>query len=842
MKRWIFALVLCLVVPSSVWAQHGMHVGVESDRITIGAEFMPRCPSASSGVLEAGTYDCVEVADALIVPAVEVRVTTLVVLPGATLTVECGATIIGRNVAIDTTKDPFQWGNGLLNFGALRMLCPEKTPFVALAGAASGASFALASEPVGWAAGDALVLPDTRQVTGPNPPRREASTLASIAGANLSLASPLGFTRETIKRPDGSVVLAGRVANLTRRTTIRSENPNGTRWHVAMVGIDASWDVQGVAFVGIGRTRNERLDNTSLGSHIGTNQVGRYAFHIHHTFTSLATRRFVGNAIDGKLGGKWGVAVHQSHDNIIERNVCVDTPGACYSTEDGNEVRNVFRGNFAAYVKGNGVEARENVINGNNCRGCESAFWFGGVGNIIDGNEAWNSQNGIDLFNIFPLAEGVPVPSVKGGPADTTPVLADMVPISMTDNVVAANTDGGSVYWQQIPFPNARVIAVHNALFQVKNGAPNGPSFIYLVDGSLICTGGVGVALGSSTGYNAGVEMLRGEARGCGVGLAGGGGQVSTFFTETVLQNAINIHLEAPQSWSARVKFTRVKHEPLPGHAPAYFRFGQENPWPGDPAPFPDVAGWGYMHGSRIAIEDWQGTGQNYRLLPPASERSTKAWAATNFEHFWTLPPPECGATLGETWDNCGLAYGGEAYATSVAVPLAGVINAVGVPGLTTTLGPPRAILTAPNTNGPAPLGYANYIALYVALTGSPTGADRVAYLSIDSGPTIAATGASASPSWIRHYTLANSDGVHTVRAWRQLNGVEVLGSSGTFRYCVGTCSGQPPPPPPPPNPCVVNPFVPGQVRFGEPPTVYPFTGTLTVTRPSDNCTATVSQ
>ena len=90
-------------------------------------------------------------------------------------------------------------------------------------------------------------------------------------------------------RPDGSVVLARRASRTSsRRTVIRSENPSGVRWHTANVGPGASWDVQGVAFVGLGRTRERtRSNSTTPRSHIGTNQVGRYAFHMHHVGSSL---------------------------------------------------------------------------------------------------------------------------------------------------------------------------------------------------------------------------------------------------------------------------------------------------------------------------------------------------------------------------------------------------------------------------------------------------------------------------------------------------------------------------------------------------------------------------
>ena len=93
-------------------------------------------------MLNAGTYDYIEVGGTLTIPAVEVKVTHLVVLPGGTLNRRVRRARSSAATCRSTrTRDPFQWGNGLLNFGTLRMVCPEKTPFVPLAGdAGSGAT------------------------------------------------------------------------------------------------------------------------------------------------------------------------------------------------------------------------------------------------------------------------------------------------------------------------------------------------------------------------------------------------------------------------------------------------------------------------------------------------------------------------------------------------------------------------------------------------------------------------------------------------------------------------------------------------------------------------------
>ncbi len=220
MKKILVALFPLLLVEVS--AQHAMHVEVQADRIAIGGEFVPRfldqpqtfvvVPGASTA-LNAGTYGYIEVGGTLTIPAVEVKATHVVVLPGGTLIVECGATIVGRNVPITTERDPFQWGNGLLNFGTLRMRCPEKTPFVPLEGDAVIGG----GEPDVGVRADRLGRRRRARAAGYAtddgnfgrpavlPSREVGTTIASISGKHDRLLSkPLAFERAAIRRPDGA--------------------------------------------------------------------------------------------------------------------------------------------------------------------------------------------------------------------------------------------------------------------------------------------------------------------------------------------------------------------------------------------------------------------------------------------------------------------------------------------------------------------------------------------------------------------------------------------------------------------------------------------------------------
>ena len=126
-------------VPSSALTQDLMPILVQPDRVMIGKEFVPRrldLPRVK--VVAAGetfepaadsTFDYIEVAGTLKVSrahSTSLKFQHLFVLPGGTLDAGTAADpipasvhveLVVLSVPIDTAKDPFQWGNGLLNFG-----------------------------------------------------------------------------------------------------------------------------------------------------------------------------------------------------------------------------------------------------------------------------------------------------------------------------------------------------------------------------------------------------------------------------------------------------------------------------------------------------------------------------------------------------------------------------------------------------------------------------------------------------------------------------------------------------------------------------------------------------
>ena len=257
-------------------AQHGMAVVVQADRIMIGTDVVPRFlnlprvlvvpPGTTVTPAADSTWDYIEVAGTLRVARDRdtiLRFTHLFVLPGAVLDVGTQADpipagrrveLIVRNVPIDTLRDTFQWGNGLLNFGRQTRVGAEKLAWTTTRDdlRTGDRLLTLDEDPVGWQVGDELLIPDT--TLGGR--RREAVIgVAGIAGRVITLSKGLDFDHPAQTDPGGEVMLRPRVANLTRNIVVRSENPQGTRGHTADVGHDATWDVRFNEFSGLGRTK-----------------------------------------------------------------------------------------------------------------------------------------------------------------------------------------------------------------------------------------------------------------------------------------------------------------------------------------------------------------------------------------------------------------------------------------------------------------------------------------------------------------------------------------------------------------------------------------------------------
>jgi hypothetical protein len=649
--------------------------------------------------------------------------------------------------------------------------------------------------------GDELLIPDTTTPSSATlGPRRESTvTIAAISGAVVTLSKPLDFAHKNIVDPQGAVVLRPRVANLTRNIVWRSENPNGSRGHTVDIGHTATWDIRYNQNIGLGRTRNEPQDDTVLETqHIGTNERGRYAEHHHHTGSS-PTSVDMGNVYMGvgSRAAKWALVVHNTSDTLIEGNIASDFPGAGFVTEDGYEVRNVFRHNLAAYSLGNKTDSKANI--NANCPGCEGAgFWLRGVMNTTEGNEGWNSFKGLVMMNQQQPA-GLLYPSAPRTMPDTVLDPTKAVPIRMVGNIGAANSMAGFEQWGTSKYPNDHLTVVNNTSDQFISASSVSVS-VYLKHPIAVCEIGTNAnGIHSSLAYTHTFDLENGYVGGCAIGIMRGGGAEHMHLTGVTLQNEVNIDM-MPYD----VRFENVMHVPLASFPHRYVLVAASNSnlsvpiWNGtDPLPNVGLSAYNRQRGSQTVVKNWQGTGRDYLLLSRQSLADNPSWYSSLIQAQHWYNTPEKGLTMLQSWEKYGLSWGGDVLKPSEAIPLDGVIDGFGRAGLSVAFSPPRAIVTLPTTREPAKV-LGNVIQITALLTGDPNGASAVMMRTEDGDPPVADDRAGDDKSWKSTHI---APGWHTITVWRTKKDKpkELLpGSEYVARYCVGKCESTEPPPPPP--------------------------------------------
>lgn len=818
-----------------------MHIEVQDDRILIGSpDFVPRfldlprvkqVRAGETFELEPdSTWDYLEVSGTLRASRghdTTLRVTHLFVLPGGRLdfgTAEdplltADLRIIFRDVPVNASRDPFQWGNGLLNFGQQSRVGASKTPRVIIEDASAGAtSLTLAAAVTGWRVGDELLAPDPVAPGLNGRPRREARlAIMSLNGNVVGLSRPLDFAHVTQKAPDGRVALRPIVVNVTRNIVLRSENPFGTAGHTANVG-NACWDIQANQFEGLGRTTVEPLDEIA-------NHVGRYTDHDHHVGHDEDHHdlpcRSMGNVYHGIGAGKWGKVVHGTHDTEIRDNIAYDFPGAGFVTEDGYEVRNRYVGNTALYILRSPTHSGLTFVNVNAKQpGTEgTGFWFRGIMQAIEGNQTWNSHIGLNLFNQQGVA-GM-FPSQPGGPLDVSfdpdrPFDdTHTAPLSNADNVWAANIEIGMDLWAVKRHPIDRMVAVGNHIGGFSQ-LSNGDQFPWYRDPLVVGFHKSSPAdadldslyygpqgLRSIGAYVRQFDLEGGYIGGCARGLSGGLGVNYAHLSNVTLQNVVNIqfteaHLPA---LPADVTMTDVRHVPFETQPHRYIILSEGIVWSGTgPLPVDGLSRWITQRGSPIVVKNWQETGKDYRLYQPQQLASTAAWPSDIGND--TFNCPEAGLTMGQCWDTYGMAAWGGILPDAEKVTLDGLVNGFGREGLDLAMPPPRGIVTFPTPRAPAEIIDQSFIWFYALVTGDPNQASLVCRISIDGGPMRDITDrwrGDTEGDTRRFTSTAIAPGRHTVRTWRtDMQGQSLPASEMAFSYIVGAVS--PPIDPPPPT------------------------------------------
>jgi len=360
------------------------------------------------------------------------------------------AEIIIADLKIDRQLDPAELGAGIESLGKITMHGAVKSPtFVRLEQEprAGQTTLTLDQNVTGWKAGDRIVIPDTRQLRESErgtyyKPQDEKIEIASIAGKQITLRTPLKYNHKGARNADDKLEFLPHIGNVSRNVIIRSENPAGTRGHMIFMS-RADVDLRFVEVLDMGRTRMGVLDNTDFDDkgqvrRLGTNQIGRYAIHFHHYFGPRQTPAggyqftLIGNAVDG--APKWGVTVHNSHYGLVQDNVVYNTHGAGIVTEDGTESFNVFDHNFVMHSEGSGDFAPRSGYSGAgpDPGGEGGGFWFRGPNNYIRNNVAANA----DVFG-YQLAAGsldtIRIPAFKGADMAND---RETVPIDTTDEKV----------------------------------------------------------------------------------------------------------------------------------------------------------------------------------------------------------------------------------------------------------------------------------------------------------------------------------------------------------------------------------------------------------------------
>ena len=256
--------------------------------------------------------------------------------------------------ALDTDTDPEQTMIGLVNLGGITTISgdPKEKMAPLRAAVAAGSTSVILDDPFGtiagsWMVGDEIVLPDTKEGRNINywnfalqvPGETETFVITGLTTAgpqlNVTLNSPTQYAH----------LWGCHAAHISRSITIKTSSTSTDRGHVMHTGM-GKFDVSNARFEDLGRTSIIEHDNTVLedtglefaegiaqlqASHIGTNQIARYALHSHHSMVKV---HWSGNAIIDSPRNC--MVIHNSFGNITD-SVAIGCNGTAIFLESGTE-------------------------------------------------------------------------------------------------------------------------------------------------------------------------------------------------------------------------------------------------------------------------------------------------------------------------------------------------------------------------------------------------------------------------------------------------------------------------------------------------------------------------
>ncbi len=348
------------------------------------------------------------------------------------------AEVIFADVPIDTTKDPSQYGHGLIALGKVTVYGAVRSDtFVRVAAEpkAGDTTLLLPQPEPNWRVGDRIVLPDTRQWTYevPGGDRWEMLTIQAISADSrtITFSQPIQYDHLGARNGDGVLEYLPYAGNVTRNVVIHSQSATGTRAYTMFTG-RADVDIRYAQFGGLGRSTIDLFDDTKYDSngnvtHIATNQEGRYPITFNHLIGPASgpadgyQYTFVGNSVLCPLNPmkfRWGIDIHGSHYGLIQDNVLYNWAGAGIITEDGSESYNVIDHNYVLRMTGvPGTRADGRLGTDIGFEG--AAFWFRGPNNYVRNNVAANAAFGFTEYQIYLDPQRIPAfqgadPSTNG--------------------------------------------------------------------------------------------------------------------------------------------------------------------------------------------------------------------------------------------------------------------------------------------------------------------------------------------------------------------------------------------------------------------------------------------
>lgn len=220
-------------------------------------------------------------------------------------------------------------------------------------------------------------------------------------------------------------------AYTTRTITVKTSSTSADRGHFMGTGM-GTYVVANTRIEDFGRTTTELIDNTELEvvpgyrfppgmarlttTHVGTNQLARYALHAHHTLMEVF---FTGNAILGSPRN--GIVAHNSRVHVLD-NTIVGADGTAIFLEDGTETGPVMR-NFMIGTGGGsrgGDDGRFATQEGIDMGHGGFGIWARGKLALIQDNHAEGHFGRAPYaFFVHPLfVEDKRVPDVMGTPPE----------------------------------------------------------------------------------------------------------------------------------------------------------------------------------------------------------------------------------------------------------------------------------------------------------------------------------------------------------------------------------------------------------------------------------------